>query len=512
MNQIAYHYRENKIYFTLENGGLIVNKKQSFKVLFVSAEVAPFAKSGGLADVAGSLPKTLVAKGHDVRIAMPRYKEIKQDMTYVTDFSVKMQDTIQTCIVRKAQIQDQAMQQENGVTVYMIDNHHYFDRDGMYCHFDDAERYAFFCKAVLAMLPKVNFKPDVIHCNDWQAGPITFLLKDKYKDEDFYQQIATVFTIHNLQYQGTYGRETIKALDIDESYFTPEQFEFYGQFNFIKTGILYGDIINTVSETYAKEIQTPEYGERLQDVLRIRSSDLYGIVNGIDARDFNPAYDTFIYKNYDARSMENKKLNKSALQKSVHLPVKDVPVLGLIHRLVSQKGLDLIKQIEEQILRHDLQFIVLGVGDPYYEEMFKKMQQKYPTKVATFIEFNEALAHNIYAGADMFLMPSVFEPCGLGQLISLKYGTIPIVRHTGGLIDTIQDFNISTHTGNGFAFSEYASEGLLDAIERAIDVYTKHPQVWTSLVAASLSADYSWEKQANKYVQIYGKAVENVLN
>ncbi len=479
----------------------------SLKVLLVSAEVVPFAKSGGLADVAGSLPQALIDKGHDVRIAMPRYQEISQDMDYVTDFPLKMHWRKETCIVRGSEIDFESNGEAKKVPVYFIDSYHYFDRPGMYCHIDDAERFAFLCKAVLEMLPNLNFCPDVIHCNDWQSGPIAFLLKDQYRSNPFYRNIATLLTIHNLQYQGHYAKETLKVLGIDESYFTPEQFEFYGRFNFMKSGILYSDIINTVSEAYAEEILTSKYGEGLEGVLQNRAEDLYGIVNGIDSQYFNPKFDRMIYKNYGIAHIEVKRENKQALQREVGLPVKDVPVLGLIHRLVSQKGLELIEEISEQMMGCDLQFIILGLGDPFYEDMFKNMQAKYPDKVATFIEFNEPLAHKIYAGCDMFLMPSAFEPCGLGQLISLSYGTIPIVRATGGLKDTIIDFDAETKEGNGFMFEKYKAKALLKTIERALEVYHKKPAAWTQLVKSAMKADFSWYKQADKYLQLYHKAV-----
>ncbi|MDK2810894.1 MAG: starch synthase [Petroclostridium sp.] len=485
-----------------------MEQKQSLKILVVSAEVVPFAKSGGLADVAGSLPQVLAAKGNDVRIVMPRYREITQEMHYITDFPVQMDWRRETCIIRRSQIGCNSKGETKEIPVYFVDSYHYFDREGMYCHLDDGERFAFFCKAVLHMLPKINFQPDVIHCNDWHTGPITFLLKHKFKTDPFYKNIATVFTIHNLQYQGNYSKDILKVFDIDESYFNPEQLEFYGRFSFIKTGILYADVINAVSETYAKEIQTPEFGELLDGVLRKRSKDLYGIVNGIGTEQFNPNSDPMIYKNYDVNHIELKKDNKHGLQKEAGLPLKDVPLIGLVHRLVEQKGLDLIIDVFDELMNFDVQFVVLGLGDPYYERMFKKLQEKYPDKVATFFEFNEALAHKIYAGSDIFLMPSRFEPCGLGQLISLKYGTIPIVRAVGGLVDTIQDFNLGTATGNGFVFEEYSPEAFFQAVKRCLSIYNDRKDLWDNLVKSALTSDYSWDKQAEKYIHLFRLATE----
>ncbi len=477
------------------------------KILFVSAEVAPYAKSGGLADVAGSLPKALASKGHDVRIVMPRYKEISQSMKHVVDFPIEINSIKRTCIVRETYLSFQTSEDEKALPVYFIDSYHYFDRSGMYCHYDDADRFAFFSRAVLKMLHKINFQPDVIHLNDWQTGPIAFLLNEKYKDKCFYKNISTVFTVHNAQYQGVYPRSILSNLQISDKYFTPDKLEFYGNFNFMKAGIVYSDIVNTVSETYAKEILTEEYGEGLQGVFQSRENDLYGIVNGIDNITFNPKFDNLIFKNYNFDSIQIKKENKVALQKKVGLPCTNAPVIGLIHRLVGQKGLDLVDEVTKELLGMDIQLIVLGLGDPYYEEMFKDIQLRYPQKAVAFIEFNEELAHKIYAGADMFLMPSAFEPCGLGQLISLNYGTIPIVRETGGLVDTIQNFEVETKKGNGFTFKEYSSEDFLEAVKRAVNIYYEMPSDWDGLVNSAMNYDFSWDKQADKYIDLYKKAM-----
>lgn len=482
--------------------------KKIFKILVVSAEVAPFAKTGGLADVASSLPQALAAKGHDVRIAMPRYKKIDTEMKYVMDFPVMIDWRKETCIVREGKISFKLNNENKEVPVYFIDNYQYYDREHMYCYFDEAERFAFLDKAVLEMLPRLSFKPDIIHCNDWQTGPICCLLKEKYKNNPFYSKIATVYTIHNLQYQGNFPKDVLRLFNLDESYFTPEKLEFYGTVSFMKAGLRYADVINTVSETYVKEIQTPEYGERFEGLLRERANELYGIVNGIDYNEYNPATDPIIYKNYDENSIENKKENKYGLQKELGLPQKDIPMIGLISRLVSQKGLDLIGEIIDEIMKNDLQFVVLGAGDEYYENLFKAIQKKYPEKMGLFIGFNPGLAKKIYAGSDMFLMPSRFEPCGLGQLISLRYGTIPIARATGGIADTIRNFDPQTEEGNGFIFKEYSSKELLKAIYRALDLYRYNPAAWNKLVMNALREDFSWNRSAEKYIDIYQKAIE----
>ncbi len=482
------------------------NKK--LKILIVSAEVAPFAKTGGLADVAGSLPQALFAKGHDVRVAMPRYRKVAGQHEYVADFSILMDSRKETCIIRKSNISFTEKGNDNKIPVYLIDNYQYFDREHLYCYFDEAERFAFFDKAVLEMLPIIDFKPDVIHCNDWQSGGICLLLKEKYKQNPFYSNISTVYTVHNLQYQGNYSEDTLKHLGLDKSYFTPEKAEFYGTVSFTKAGLNYADIINSVSETYAKEIQTEEYGERFEGLLKQRSKDLYGIVNGISYEEFNPAADPRIYKNYDADSVNDKKENKYRLQKEMGLPRSDLPVMGLISRLVGQKGLDLMCEAFDQIMKYDLQFVLLGTGDEYFENLFKDIRKKYPKKVGVFLGFNADLAQKIYAGCDMFLMPSRFEPCGLGQLISLRYGTIPIVRATGGLADTIKDFNPKTGEGNGFSFKEYSPKELLKTINRAVEYYRKEPEGWKELVKRAMQEDYSWEHSAGEYIKLYYRAME----
>lgn len=480
-------------------------QKSKLKVLFVSAEVFPYAKTGGLADVAGSLPVALAKMGHDVRIAMPRYKKITQQLKYTADFPVIMDWRKETCIIRE----DEMVEDDAKVKVYFTDNYQYFDREYMYCYFDEAERFAFFAKAVLDMLKIIDFKPDIIHCNDWQSGPICALLKEKYKNDEFYSKIAMIYTVHNLQYQGNYPGDTIKLFGFDESYFIHEKLEFYGTFSFMKAGLNYADIINTVSETYAKEIQTTEYGERFEGLLKQRTKDLYGIVNGISYKEFNPLTDTKIYKNFDKNSIGNKKINKSGLQKEMGLPNSGAPLIGLISRLVNQKGLDLISEAMDEILKNDMQFVLLGSGDEYFETLFKNYAKKYPKNIAVFIGFNPILAQKIYAGCDMFLMPSKFEPCGLGQIFSLRYGTIPIVRATGGLADTIVDCELSKN-GNGFSFKEYSSKELVKTINRAIKFYNTKPKEWEKLVLHALEQDFSWAKSAEKYIDIYNKAIKKV--
>ncbi len=482
-------------------------KKENLKILFVSAEVSPYAKTGGLADVAGSLPQSLCAVGNDVRVVMPRYKSIKASMNYITDFPVEIGQKKETCIIRSA-ASDYRTKEENGkVQVYFIDNYHYYDREGIYCHYDDAERFAFFCRAVLEMLPRINFQPDIIHCNDWHTGPICMLLKEQYVKFPFYSNIATIYTIHNLEYQGHFSKDTIRLFNLGEELFTPDKVEFYGVFNFMKAGLVYADILNTVSETYAKEIQTPQYGEKLEGLLKSRSNELFGIVNGISYEEFNPGTDPRIYKNFDSDSFDGKKENKYVLQKELGLPVGDMPVIGLISRLTGQKGLNLIVDVMDEMMSLDMQFVLLGSGDEYYENYFKNAKVKYHDKIGVYIGFNAALAQRIYAGSDMFLMPSRFEPCGLGQIISLRYGTIPIVRATGGLADTISDYDSITETGNGFSFEEFSSDKMLDAVKRSLSLYNKREK-WKQLVGKALDEDFSWSIPAEKYMNLYHMARE----
>lgn len=486
------------------------------KILLVSSEVSPFAKTGGLADVAGSLPKALTTSGgnvyggNDVRVAMPHYKQI-EGARYLTDYPVPFGGRTETAIVRQAGIEAQYRGEYRQIPVYMIDNHHYFHRDGIYMYDDDAERFTFFCLALLELLPRLGWQPDVIHCNDWQTGPVPFFIKTKCVNNDFYNRMATVFTIHNLQYQGNFSPQVLSFLGAGKEHFTPDGLEFYGSVSYIKMGILYADIINTVSRTYAAEIQRPEMGERMDGLLRKRSDDLYGITNGINYHEFDPEKDPRIFRNYNSSSIENKKENKFALQKEVGLPAKEVPVLGLVSRLVDQKGLDLIAKIMDDLMALDIQFVLLGSGDPYYEALFNNFNNTYKDKMAAVIGFNTVLAQRIYAGADVFLMPSRFEPCGLGQLISMRYGTIPVVRATGGLADTVNDYNPVTGTGNGFVFSEYNGRALYDAISRALKLYGQNPGAWRRLVRTAMEIDYSWARSAVEYLQLYREAIKKLM-
>lgn len=467
------------------------------KILFVSSEAIPFAKTGGLGDVAGALPYALKKLGADVRVVIPKYKCIPQEYIneskIVAEFPVYLEWRKQFARVHEY---------NTSIPFYFIENNNNFDRDGLYGYEDDHERFAFFCKAVLDMLPRIGFKPDVIHCNDWQTGPICLLLKERYHEDLYYRSISTLYTIHNIQYQGIFGRETLDILGVSDWCFHSEGVEFYGNVSYMKAGLVYADAINTVSNTYAEEIKTSQYGYGLEGVLQRRSNVLYGIVNGIDYEAFNPETDKSLYIPYSKESLHLKKENKKRLQKELGLPQKDVPMIGLISRLVDQKGLNLIAEKMHDLMQEDIQFVVLGTGQYQYEEMFKYMQGVFPEKVSANILFNLDLAQKIYASSDLFLMPSLFEPCGLGQLISLRYGTIPVVRKTGGLADTIQSFDEKTCKGNGFVFNNFNADEMLGEIRRALHVYQSREK-WNILVKNAMESDYSWEDSAKEYMELY---------
>lgn len=479
--------------------------EKQLKVLFVSAEVDPFAKTGGLADVAGSLPKELSILGHDVRVVMPKYGCINVATKYVSDFPVQMATRRETCIIKESSILDA---NDKAIPIYFIENHNYFNRESIYCYHDDAQRFILLCKAALEMLPSIDFKPDIIHCNDWHTGPICLMLKEKYSKSEFYKGIATVYTVHNLEYQGNFGADVTKYLDLEEGYFVPDKTEFYGMFSFMKCGLVYSDIINTVSKQYAEEILTPAYGEKMQGILINRKKDLFGIVNGISYDEFNPKKDK-LYANFDKSCAELKKNNKQALQAELKLTQSEAPLMGIVTRLTGQKGLELLLGcVEEFIKKENVQLVVLGLGDEYYYKAFSELHKKYPSNVVALFEFNSNLAKKIYASCDFFLMPSRFEPCGLGQIISLRYGTIPVVRATGGLAETIIDYDADNIMGNGFSFKEFSVNGLKQALKRAINVYKKKPEVWKELVIRALNSDFSWKKPSGEYLKLYELALE----
>lgn len=481
-------------------------RETKLKVLFISSEVAPFAKTGGLGDVGSSLPKAIAAHGHDVRVALPCYKFIPKK-EYITDLPVRMNGTFETLILRRGRLSLPPRAPQRILPVYFVDNYKFFYREKIYGYPDEGERFNFFARAVLAMLPRLNFKPHVIHCNDWQTALIPLFLKTFFAEDPFYQNIATVFTIHNLQYQGLFPPEILPQLGLGPDFFHLEKLEFYGQVNFLKAGLLYADVINTVSKKYTLEVQTPAYGEGLDGVLRKRAADLYGIINGIDEEEWDPQKDPYLKVNYGKGSLGKKRENKRALQQELGLPQKDHFLIGVVSRLVSQKGLDLLAQIINQMMALELQLVLLGTGEDYYQELFSELKLRYPEKIAVKIGFDSPLAHRIYAGCDLFLMPSRFEPCGLGQLISFRYGTIPLARATGGLADTICDFQIDPARANGFLFQAYEAQALWETLLKAFCVYRKKPQAWHRLMVNAMKAKYTWENSAQEYLKLYDLAL-----
>ncbi|WP_040207528.1 glycogen synthase GlgA [Neobacillus jeddahensis] len=470
------------------------------KILFAVSECVPFAKSGGLADVAGSLPKELKSQGTDIRVILPKYgtisEEYKQKMVKVKEFTVPVGWRNQYCGIEELTHQ--------GITYYFIDNEYYFKRQNLYGYFDDGERFAYFNRAVLETLAQLNFFPDVLHCHDWHTAMIPFLLRTEYYKRSGYGLIRTVFTIHNLQFQGIFPKEVLgDLLGLDYQSFDAGHVEFFGNINFMKGALVAADKITTVSPTYMEEIQTPVYGEKLDGLLRQRKEDLVGIVNGIDEDFYNPAIDPLIYQTYKPETYEQKTINKKEIQKRFGLPQSTgTPLLVMISRLTRQKGLDLVKCVLREILQEDIQVIILGTGDYEYEEQLRQAARIYPEKLKVHTGFNEELAHKLYAAADMFLMPSQFEPCGLGQLIAMKYGAIPIVRETGGLNDTVSPWNEFTRKGNGFSFEHFNAHDMLYTIQRAIRFY-HDKEIWKLIVKQAMSKDYSWAQSAFSYNQLY---------
>lgn len=475
------------------------------KVLFVSTEVNPYSKTGGLGDVAGSLPKVLREMGADVRVVLPKYSTIAPHLlsnAYIaTTFTVHLAWRAQEAKVFALDSFN------NGDSIYFIENGFYFNRDWVYGYGDDFERFAFFTKAAIEMLSYLDWQPDVIHFNDWHTGLGPTYLRDVFKGFTFYKEMKSLFTIHNLHYQGLFNRDVLWAVGLNDSYFTSGALEFYGGMSFLKAGIIHSDAVSTVSETYAKEIQTPAYGYGMDGLLRTRGNEgkLYGITNGIDIVENNPETDTRIYVNFNKDALEKKRMNKYMLQEELKLPVGPMPIISMVTRLVDQKGLDILTIIMDELMSMDIQLVILGTGETRYENMFKHYAWKHPEKMSANIFFNSNLAQKIYAGADMFLMPSVFEPCGLGQLFAMRYGTIPIVRKTGGLADTVHHYNPDTGEGNGFVFEDYLASGLMWAIKEAVHLY--HDQSWENLIKNAMTCDFSWQHAAREYMALYQKII-----
>ena len=480
--------------------------EQPLNILILAAEIVPFAKVGGLADVVGALPQSLKALGHDVRLVMPRYGQIDPDRfgltTLIDSLDVKMGEFTVQVSVRQSAIGD-------GIPVYMIDAPRYFERENIYGYTDDGERFILFCRAALEAVHTLDWSPDIIHCHDWHTGFVPNWMHINYREDPFFAHAATVYTIHNLAYQGIFGYRILEVAGVAaQGFLYPHIVELANVVDIMARGILFADAITTVSERYAQEILTPTFGERLDHLLRSRRDRLFGILNGINFDEMNPATDRFIQANFDAHSLEQREENKLALQEQAHLPLlPDVPVLAMISRLADQKGFDLLAQIFQPLLAQGIQFVVLGIGDQHYHEMFQNLAARYPEQVAIFLTFNTELAQRIYAGSDMFLMPSRFEPCGLGQLIAMRYGSVPIVRAVGGLADTVQEYDPRTGAGNGFSFANYDPWELFAAIVRALELY-RFKDIWRTLQQRGMAADHSWTASARRYVEVYRNALE----
>ena len=481
-------------------------------ILFLSSEVEPFAKTGGLADVSSSLPQAIKELGHEIRIMMPRYRFISErkfklhDIIRLKEIQVPLGKSVEVGNVKSSFISNL----KEKVQVYFLDNAKFFGREGIYQnpvskkdYKDNDERFIFFCRGVIETLKRLGWQPDIIHCNDWQTGLVPAYIKTLYSSDGFYKNIKTVFTIHNMAYQGAFPHDSFEKSGLPKSIFKPEGVEAYGKFNFLKSALCYADSITTVSKRYAEEICTSdEYGAGLNGFVSKRKKDLHGILNGIDYGIWDPLMDEFIYRKFDLKSLDAKLDNKRALAERLALPFKETtPLIGAISRLVDQKGFDLVLEVLDDMMKLGIQFVMLGSGEKSIEKKFESIQKKHPNQIGLFFGFDNDLAHLIEAGSDMFLMPSKYEPCGLNQMYSMRYGTVPVVRATGGLDDTVEDHS-SGGKGTGFKFEKYDSKELLKAIQRAVKVY-QQPEEWKKLMRNGMMKDFSWEFSAKQYVNLY---------
>ncbi len=465
-------------------------------ILLVASEGLPFIKSGGLADVVASLPKALNKEGVKTVVVLPLYKKISMEhpeLDYIVDYPVRSGIIEVTAKLYHTVVDE--------VEYYFIGEDSYFYRDGMYGYADDGERFAFYCKAVLEMLAYIDFKPDVIHSNDWHTGLIPIMAK-QYEE---YQEIKHVYTIHNLAFQGNFSKEVMNCLDIPDYYYLNGDLRFDGDgISFMKAGILYADEVTTVSQTYAKEIVTSEYGERMDKVLASRSDNLVGIVNGIDTELWDPATDELLWANYHAKKLSPKKECKKSLQYQLGLRVADdVCLIGIVSRMSWQKGIHLVIEKMQAIMNQDVQLVILGEGENYIESELRKIEGTYPHRAVYYCGYNEELSHKIYAGCDIFLMPSLFEPCGISQLIAMRYGTLPVVRETGGLKDTVTPYNRFDGTGNGFSFRYFTGDDMINTLCYAIETYYSDKPAWKKLMVAAMKKDVSWDNSAKQYIELY---------
>lgn len=469
-------------------------------ILYVAAEAAPFIKTGGLADVAGSLPKALNAIGNDCRVVLPLYGQIpaeyKTRMKKEAEFYVEVGWKNEYCGIYSLV--------HDGVTFYFLDNMYYFNRPEIYGQIDDGERFIFYCKASVRLPRVLDWPIDVLHANDWHGALSTVFLNAYRTGDDFYKDTRSVFTIHNLRYQGQFSPDLFYWMNLNGSYFTDYDLKFYDSINFLKGGIVHSTKVNTVSPTYAEEIHFPFFAEGLENVITANSYKISGILNGIDYDVWNPETDTFIDRQYNLESLEKRKTNKKKLQELYNLPVRDdVPLIGMVTRLNSMKGLDLVRYIMDDFIQDDVQIAVLGTGDDQYEEMFKSFAARYPDKLAARIYFSNEESHKIYSASDLFLMPSVIEPCGLSQMIAMRYGALPLVREAGGLRDSVSPYNMYEKSGDGFSFANINAHDLLYTLRMACDLYRNNPEDWNMLQYNAMVKDFSWDVSSHEYMDLY---------
>lgn len=474
------------------------------KILFVSSEAVPYIKTGGLADVVGSLPKYFDRNEYDVRVMLPKYAcmdaAFLPNLRFVCHFYVNLNWRKQYVGILESEYR--------GIHYYFVDNEFYFAGSSPYNNiYEDVEKFAYFSKAVLASLPYIDYAPDVIHCHDWQTGLVPVYLHTTFGDDNFYAGIKTVFSIHNLKFQGRWRiREVIDITGLPEQIFNDKELESYGEANYLKGGVVYADAVTTVSPSYANEITTQEGGEGLHGLMNARRNVLHGILNGIDYDEFNPQTDPYIESNFSSKSvLSGKKANKVALQKELGLPVRESAfVIGIVSRLTEQKGFDLVSYIMDDLVSQlDVQIVILGTGESKFENVFHHFHSQYPDKVSAYIGYSEEKAHKIYASADAFLMPSLFEPCGLSQMMSMRYGTIPIVRETGGLKDTVQAYNEYENTGTGFSFCNFNADDMKYVVEYAYHVFRDERKAWEDMMQRAMAQDFSWNKSAGEYEKLY---------
>ncbi len=493
---------------------------KKYKILFVTSEVVPFVKTGGLADVSAALPQRLAEMGHEVRIVVPKYGAVDDrkfkihEVVRLKDLQIKIGDKDVTFSIKSCFLPGQKVR----VQIYFLDNQEYFgSRNSLYVdphtgndYPDNDERFVLLSNSVFELISKLGWIPDLIHCNDWQCGLIPAYLKTRFKDDETFSNFKTLFTIHNLAYQGTFPKSKFNNTGLPDELNSEKGIEIYNKLNFMKSGLMFADVINTVSETYANEIRKDdELGAGLKNILSKRKNDLYGIVNGIDMKVWNPEKDKLLPKKYSDKNLEGKAVNKKALAEKFGFTYdENIPIIGLISRLYDGKGFDLIKEAFPELMKMNIQVVLLGTGDRKYQTFFDKMANEHSDKFACYLGFNDELAHLIEGGADIFLMPSRYEPCGLNQMYSLIYGTVPIVRETGGLADTVIKFNEKTGEGNGFMFKQYEASAMIKELKRALKIF-EDKKTWTKIMKTGMKSDFSWISSAKKYVELYKTVLNN---